>query len=88
MLGKYEKAIDEFIKHHLDRREFAYMVLSGDERLRNKSMTVIKDKFLGFWDAREEESDTVSNRLPSQQTPFYSLDNLNNKEEQKCRRRE
>lgn len=85
MIGKYEEAIGEFIKDHLDWRDFAYMVLAGDERLRNKSRAVIKDKFWEFWefwDAREEDSDIVSDWLTSQQTPLYSLDNLNNKEEQ------
>ena len=62
MIGwtKYKKAIDEFINDHLDRQEFAYMVLSGDERLRDKSRGVIKDKFWEFWywyDSEEEESD-------------------------------
>jgi hypothetical protein len=55
MIGKYKEGIDDFIENHLDRNDFAFLVLLRDERLRKQSMEDIKDKFWAFWEAREEE---------------------------------
>lgn len=64
MIGKYKEGIDDFIKNHLDRQDFAFLVLPRDERLRHQAMTEIKDKFWTFWEAREdEECDDLSNYL-------------------------
>ena len=81
MIDRYKEGIDDFIENHLDRRDFAFLVLPRDERLRHQAMTEIKDKFWEFWDAREDKSHTVGDWLANQQTPLYSLDNFNDKEE-------
>ena len=55
MIGKYKEGIDDFIENHLDRNDFAFLVLPRDERLRKRSMEDIRSKFWDYWYAREEE---------------------------------
>ncbi len=58
MIDKYKEGIDDFIENHLDRNDFAFLVLPRDERLRKQSMEDIKSKFWDYWYAsQEEESD-------------------------------
>jgi hypothetical protein len=66
MIDKYKEGIDDFIKNHLDRQDFAFLVLPRDERLRHQAMAEIKDKFWTFWEAREdEECDAPSTIYPT-----------------------
>ena len=60
MIDKYKEGIDDFIENHLDRDDFAFLVLPIDERLRKQAMEDIKSKFWDFWywyDSEEEGRD-------------------------------
>ena len=60
MIGKYIEALDEFMKNHLNVRDFGYLILLKDERVKQEVLSKITEEFWNFWEAREEEDNDVS----------------------------
>ena len=47
-----EETIKEFIALHLDVNDFGYLVVPSDERLNAEALSVIKEKFKAFIEAK------------------------------------
>ena len=48
------------MKNHLNVRDFGYLILLKDERVKQEVLSKITEEFWNFWEAREEEDNDVS----------------------------